>query len=220
MVRAGRQGQHLSEQGPERRGLSQLHQGAPQQRQEPLHLRHLRLQSVVHVARGAYIRKNLRSRISLVIVNFTFPLSPPPSFFYSSSILVTAVDEKRRRDYRAPSAGAQFLSNTVAIMLTDREHNERDRRDVGRGHVPVLTACERHGVVLEGTHRALRRHADRLLRGRSRDLQNGGDAVAQDSTIRLQVRLAQIVDQFRRLLLLCLFVYLFANKRDENLASR
>lgn len=54
---------------------------------------------------------------------------------------------------------------TVAIMIADREYNERDQRDVGRGHVPVLAACERHGTSLEGSfRRALRWSTDRFLR--------------------------------------------------------
>jgi len=74
-------------------------------------------------------------------------------------------------------------------MIADREYNERDQRDVGRGHVPVLAACERHGTSLEGSSwRTLRRGADGFLRSRSCDLQNAGLPEPQDSTIRFQVR--------------------------------
>lgn len=74
-------------------------------------------------------------------------------------------------------------------MIADREYNERDQRDVGRGHVPVLAACERHGTSLEGSfRRTLRRRTDRFLRSRPCDLQNAGIPESQDSTIRFQVR--------------------------------
>lgn len=74
-------------------------------------------------------------------------------------------------------------------MIADREYNERDERDVGRGDVPVLAACECHGSSIERSHRrALRRRAHRLLRSRSCDLQNAGIPEPTDPPVRLQVR--------------------------------
>lgn len=80
---------------------------------------------------------------------------------------------------------------TVAIMIADREYNERDQRDVGRGYVSLFTSCERDGASLEGSFRPLRRHVDRLLRSRSCDLQNVGVTASQDTTIRFQVSFMQ-----------------------------
>jgi len=77
----------------------------------------------------------------------------------------------------------------MTIIIADREYNERDQRDVGCGHVPVLTARQCHGSSIEGSNwRALRRRVHRLLRSRSCDLQNPGVAEPPDSTVRLQVR--------------------------------
>jgi len=77
----------------------------------------------------------------------------------------------------------------MTIRIADREYNERDQRDVGRGHVSVLTARQCHGPFIEGSNwRTLRRCVHRLLRSGSCDLQNPGIAEPPDSTIRFQVR--------------------------------
>lgn len=124
-------------------------------------------------------------------------MTVPPS---ATSTSIRRVDEQviavisrvtsnleRLRGHAARIRGSSLY--TVAIMIADREYNERDQRDVGRGHVPVLAACERHGTSLEGSfRRALRRRTDRFLRSRPCDLQNARLTESQNSTIRFQVR--------------------------------
>lgn len=55
VVGSSRQGPAVSGQGSDGAGLSQLRQGAPEQRQETLHLRHQRLHSAVLLERGQSI---------------------------------------------------------------------------------------------------------------------------------------------------------------------
>lgn len=69
LARSGRQEQHLPEQGSERRGLSQLRKGLAEQWKELVHLRHVRFQPLVYLARGKLRRS--RGRMAEVMIEWS-----------------------------------------------------------------------------------------------------------------------------------------------------
>lgn len=62
MASARKQDQYLPEQGAERGRLSQLCQGVAYQWKKSVHLRHVRVQPLVHVERGKRLNQRERER--------------------------------------------------------------------------------------------------------------------------------------------------------------